>query len=94
MWHNSKIYNEILSNQIDFWQFNCISEEIFFNQVDTGDILLFRCNDNRILGSWLTRAFTKSHFDHVALVLRFGDQLSDLYVFEAVGERGVRLIPW
>lgn len=94
MWQNSKVYNEVLSNQIEFWQFNCISEEKFFNQVDTGDILLFRCNNQRLLGSWLTRAFTNSHFDHIAIILRFGDSLRDLYVFEAVGDRGVRITSW
>ena len=62
--------------------------------MDTGDILLFRCNNQRLLGSWFIRSFTNSHFDHVAIILRFGDQIKDLYVFEAVGDRGVRIISW
>ena len=37
---------------------------------------------------------TASHFDHVGLILRFGDTLDELYIFEAVGEDGVRLTPW
>lgn len=47
-----------------------------------------------MLGSWITRTFTNSHFDHVAVLLRFGDSVKDLYLFEAVGERGVRLASW
>lgn len=30
----------------------------------------------------------------MALVLRFGDQIKDVYLFEAVGVRGVRLVSW
>ena len=62
--------------------------------VDTGDILLFRCNNSRIFGSWITRAFTNSHFDHVAIILRFGETIKDLYILEAVGDRGVRMTSW
>lgn len=74
--------------------FNSVSEEQFMRGTDTGDVLLFRSNNSRVLGSWLTRAFTNSHFDHVAIILRFGNYINDLYVLEAVGEYGVRLIPW
>jgi hypothetical protein len=42
----------------------------------------------------VTRALTYSHFDHIALVLRFGDTLNDLYILEAVGDRGVRMASW
>jgi hypothetical protein len=62
--------------------------------VDTGDILLFRTDSRNVLGSWITRTFTNSHFDHVAVLLRFGDSVKDLYLFEAVGEKGVRLASW
>lgn len=74
--------------------FNSISEEQFLQKVDTGDILLFRCNNRRIFGSWVTRAFTNSHFDHVALILRFGESVQDLYILEAVGDKGVRITSW
>lgn len=67
---------------------------MFLSQVDTGDILLFRCNSERLFGSWITRAVTASHFDHVALLMRFGDTLKDIYILEAVGERGVRMTSW
>ena len=58
--------------------------------------MLFRCDSSRggVFGPWLTRAVTSSHFDHVALIMRFGDTMKDLYILEAVGERGVRLLSW
>jgi hypothetical protein len=28
------------------------------------------------------------------MVLRFGDKIEDLYILEAVGDQGVRLIKW
>jgi len=83
-----------MSNQTEFWKFPSISEEHFLKQVDTGDLLLFRTNNNRIVGSWITRAYTKSHFDHVGMILRFGDSLNQLFIFEAVGDTGVRIIGW
>jgi hypothetical protein len=73
--------------------FPTISEKMFLNNVDTGDILLFR-TANYMVGSWITRTFTKSHFDHVAILMRFGSTIDDLYVLEAVGEYGVRLVSW
>ena len=60
--------------------------------MDTGDVLLFRSNN--LLGTWLTRTLTQSHFDHVGIVLRFGEGFEDLYILEAVGEDGVRLNSW
>lgn len=65
-------------------------------QVDTGDIIMFRCVNSRfaLLGPWVTRAITSSHFDHVGMILRFGETLNDLFVMEAVGDRGVRIVSW
>ena len=60
--------------------------------MDTGDILLFRSNNP--LGTWLTRTLTKSHFDHVGIILRFGENIDDLYVLESVGDEGVRMTSW
>lgn len=89
-----QVYNWLLTNQVEFWKFNSISEEQFLRQVDTGDILLFRCNSQSIFGAWITRAFTNSHYDHVSILMRFGPQLKDLYILEAVGDKGVRLTSW
>jgi hypothetical protein len=89
-----KTYGYQLTHQIGFNNFISISEEHFLKNVDTGDILLFRTDSRNVLGSWITRTFTNSHFDHVAVLLRFGDSVKDLYLFEAVGEKGVRLASW
>lgn len=69
-------------------------EEQFLKKADTGDILLFRSRSNRILGQWIVRGLSGSEFDHVGLVMRFGDRLKDMFIFEAVGQKGVRLINW
>jgi len=89
-------YTHLMTSQYKFWLFNNITEEQFLKHVDTGDILLFRCESPRqaILGAWVTRALTNSHYDHVAIILRFGDQVRDLYILEAVGDRGVRITSW
>tara|TARA_B110000305_G_C19323604_1_gene580185 strand:+ start:474 stop:632 length:159 start_codon:yes stop_codon:yes gene_type:complete len=50
-----------------------------------------RCHSPRIFGSWVIHAITGSHYDHAAIVLRFGETLQDLYLLEAVGARGVRM---
>ena len=63
-------------------------------QVDTGDILLFRSQSQSLFGSSFTRKVTNSHFDHVCIILRFGEQVKDLYIQEAVGGKGVRLTSW
>lgn len=93
-WNNCKMYAHMLTRQAEFWKFNSITEEQFLANVDTGDILLFRSESERLFGQWITRSYTNSHFDHVALVLRFGEKVKDLYLFEAVGLQGVRLISW
>lgn len=69
---------------------------MFLKYVDTGDIILFRCRGSRynFIGPHLTRAVTQSPYDHVAIILRFGDQIKDLYVLEAVGDKGVRIASW
>ena len=89
------VYHHLLTQQYLFWQFNSISEEHFLKSVDTGDILLFRCESRQgLLGAWVTRAVTNSHFDHVAIILRFGEYVKDLYILEAVGDHGVRITSW
>ena len=89
-----QIYNWLLTNQFESYRFNTISEDMFLSQVDTGDILLIRTNSNRFIGPWLTRAYTASHFDHIQIILRYGDSVRDLYILEAVGDRGVRMTTW
>ena len=85
-------YGTLLSNQTKFYQFCSITEQDFLRCVDTGDVILMRSNN--LVGPWITRTFTKSHYDHVGIILRFGDLMEDLYIMEAIGEEGVRLNPW
>ena len=88
----NQIFGSLLINQTDFYKYpNCI-ESKFLDIVDTGDILLFRSNN--LIGTWITRTFTKAEFDHVGLILRFGNTVEDIYIMDAVGEQGVRVTPW
>ena len=41
------IYFHLVTSQYLFWNFNSISEEYFLKNVDTGDVLLFRCESSR-----------------------------------------------
>jgi hypothetical protein len=47
---------------------------------DTGDILLFR---GKSMACSIQRSFTRSEFDHVALILRYSS--GELYLFESTG---------
>lgn len=86
-------YGSYLTAQFEFASFNCINENDFLDYVDTGDIILFRTSNT---SSWFQRVWTKSHFDHVALVLKYQSNFSEnnIFFFESVGEYGVRLVPW
>ena len=86
------IYGSILTKQTDFHHHCVITESNFLDIADSGDILLFRSNN--LIGTWLQRTVTKSHFDHVGLLLRFGNMVEDLYILEAVGHHGVRMTSW
>ncbi|CDW89888.1 ph domain containing protein [Stylonychia lemnae] len=81
----------ILNTKSMFWRFDTISEQQFINLADTGDILLFRCKQ---LGSKITRTFTNSHFDHVAMVLKFETDPDEVYFVESTSNRGVSISRW
>lgn len=68
-----------------------MSEAQFLEQADTGDILLFRGSH---AGSLVTRTFTNSHFDHVAMVLKFETAPEEVFLVEATGNMGVSLNRW
>lgn len=70
-----------------------MSESQFLAQADTGDILLFRGGANQIGGA-ITRAYTNSHFDHVAMVLKFETAPDEVFLVEATGNMGVSLNRW
>lgn len=45
-------------------------------------------------GALLTRTFTGSHFDHVAMVLKFESSPDEVFLVEATGNLGVSLNRW
>ena len=73
------------------WRFDNISENQFKRAADTGDLLLFRSNQ---AVSKLARGYTKSHFDHVAMLLKFEADPDEVYLLEATGNAGVALNKW
>ena len=73
------------------WKFDNMSEAQFVNSADTGDILLFNCN---AAVAKITRAFTGSHFDHAAMVLKFKSAPHEVFLLEATGNNGVALNKW
>jgi hypothetical protein len=68
-----------------------MSEYQFKEIADTGDILLFRGTH---AGGKLTRTVTASHFDHVAMVLKFQNDPNEVFMVEATGNMGVSLNRW
>ena len=68
-----------------------MSESQFKEQADTGDILLFR---GSMAVTKITRAVSRSYFDHVAMVLKFETDPDEVYLVEATGNLGVSLNKW
>lgn len=60
-------------------------------KADTGDLLLFNCNN---VGAFLTRTVTVSQYDHVAMVLKFESSPNDIYLVDATSTNGVALTKW
>ena len=65
-----------------FWKYDTIAEREFLKKADTGDILLFRTIKDQF-GPRITRTFTASHFDHVAMILKFENEDDELFVIDA-----------
>ncbi|CEM01809.1 unnamed protein product [Vitrella brassicaformis CCMP3155] len=82
-------HQQLLAHQPKFWKFDRITPSRFETLAQTGDILLF-CSTHR--AAKIQRAITGSHYDHVALVLRFAD--GRLAFFEAAGGVGVGVVTW
>lgn len=59
------------------------------NEADSGDILLFK---SKQFGAKITRGFTQSDYDHVAMVLRFEDD-EEVYIIDATVS-GVNITAW
>ena len=71
-----------------FWRDIRLSEKQFKQKADTLDIILFQSAN--FLGK-LQRSFTRSHYDHVAVILRYGD--SEICFLEAE-KNGVGICNW
>ena len=69
-----------------FWRHYSLSDPEFQQLACTGDLLLFQ---TRRSSAWLQRFFTRSQFDHVALVLRGVSNV--ISVLDATGSRGVAI---
>jgi hypothetical protein len=68
-----------------------MSSSQFCAAADTGDLLLFR---GTVAGALITRTVTGGYFDHVAMVLKFETDPSEVYLVEATGSQGVSLNKW
>ena len=81
-----------VQSKAKFWKFVEVSESQFLDEVDTGDILLFRGNK---ANHGLIRAFTGGHFDHAAIAIKDAtDSRRDITFLEAVGDAGVTSNSW
>ena len=68
-----------------------MSESQFLDEIETGDLILFRGNNS---GSGAQRFFTGSHFDHAALAIKdAADPKDDVTFIEAVNT-GVTSNSW
>jgi hypothetical protein len=78
-----------LTSKREYWKTDRITEFEFLTMVDTGDLLLFR---SKHVGAKIQRSFTRSQFDHVALLLKY--QNGEIVLLEATGKQGVGLSRW
>mmetsp|Transcript_19306 Transcript_19306/g.35560 ORF Transcript_19306/g.35560 Transcript_19306/m.35560 type:complete len:322 (-) Transcript_19306:5435-6400(-) len=75
--------------QKNYWRYSYVSELDFLRLANTGDIILFRgCNSL----AKLQRAFTRSEYDHVAMIMRF--YTGEVAFFEAIQGEGVTMVKW
>ena len=65
-----------------------INTRDFFNQARTCDVLLFR---SFCVCSACQRCITKGDYDHIALLIKY---FNELYVYESTGKDGVALRRW
>jgi len=77
-------------SELNFWRYPYILESRLMEQVESGDILLFRGTGR---SHAFTRAITASYYDHVALLLRDASS-DDILILEATGSDGVTALPW
>ena len=78
-----------ISTKKKFWRFDRISPFQFEEEVETGDLLLFR---GKSVLSKMQRAVTRGHYDHVALLIKYPSKKIGL--FEVTGVDGVAVLLW
>jgi hypothetical protein len=76
---------------IKAWRYDRINEDEFLKTADIGDILLFR---GKHFGAKITRSFSKSHFDHVAMILKFEAETNTVFLLESTTNKGVNIVRW
>jgi len=75
-----------------FWKFDAISEKQFLEEVETGDVILFRGNKSN---HSLIRGITGGHFDHAAIIIKdSNDPHDDVTFLEACSDTGVASSSW
>ena len=97
-WHRVLAQNIQISNgarkgyaapkAFKFWESKQCSIRQFYEQADTFDVILFRCNTG---GGKIIRSWTHSEWDHVGMVLKIGGYDNEIIIIEATGNRGVHL---
>ena len=72
----------LLAPNIKFWQHDQITETQFIEMADTFDILLFQNKSQ-------ARKSTKYEFDHAALILKFATKPNEVFILQAIEDKGV-----
>ena len=73
----------------NYWKFDRISLQHFEQEVETGDLLLFR---GKSALSRMQRAVTRGKYDHVALLIKYSS--GKIGLFEVTGVDGVAVLLW
>ena len=55
---------------------------------DTFDLLLYKSSPT---ASGLVRLYSKSEWDHAAMVIKFGSQPKEVFILESTGDMGVSI---
>ena len=61
------------------WRYDTINELDLIKESDTGDLLLFKTEN---AGGYITRTFSKSNFDHVAMIIRFESSANSIFYID------------
>ena len=73
----------------EFWKYARTSNQQFIEEANIGDVLLFRSKN---LSAKLQRGVTASKYDHVAMLLRWNNNV--VGILEATSNTGVQVLLW